>query len=41
MAAELSPDDLRAWFAELEQLSVPDAVAKIRTVLSSAAAPAA
>ena len=41
MAAELSPEDLRAWFAELKQLSVPDAVAKIRTVLSSAAQPAA
>jgi hypothetical protein len=41
LAAELSPDELRAWFAELKQLSVPDAVAKIRTLLSSTAQPAA
>jgi hypothetical protein len=33
LAAELSPSDLRTWFAELQTLSVPDAVAKIRAVL--------
>ena len=30
IAAELSPKEMRAWFAELAALSVPDAVAKIR-----------
>ena len=30
IAAELSPKEMRAWFAELSALSVPDAVAKIR-----------
>jgi len=30
VAAELSPTEMRAWFAELSALSVPDAVAKIR-----------
>ena len=38
VAAELSPVDLRTWLAELMQLSVPDAVAKIRAALSGAAA---
>lgn len=33
LASELSPDELRAWIAELKALSVPDAVAKIRSVL--------
>ena len=33
LAAELSPADLRTWFAELQMLSVPDAVAKVRAVL--------
>jgi hypothetical protein len=37
-AAELSPADLRTWLAELTQLSVPDAVAKVRAVLAQAAA---
>ena len=37
-AAELSPADLRTWLAELTQLSVPDAVAKIRAVLAQVAA---
>ncbi|HEX7841472.1 MAG TPA: hypothetical protein VF469_28560, partial [Kofleriaceae bacterium] len=33
LAAELSPADLRAWLTDLRALSVPDAVAKIRSVL--------
>lgn len=33
LAAELSPDELRSWIAELKQLSVADAVTKIRAVL--------
>jgi hypothetical protein len=45
LAGELSPAELRAWIAELKQLSVPEAVAKIRVVLGtdgdSATAPAA
>ena len=32
VAAELSPAELRAWFDELQQCSVPDAVAKIRAL---------
>jgi hypothetical protein len=35
LAGELSPDELRAWIGELKQLSVPEAVAKIRTVLGT------
>jgi hypothetical protein len=31
IAGELSPTEMRAWFGELSALSVPDAVAKIRT----------
>ena len=31
IAAELSPQEMRMWLAELSTLSVPDAVAKIRT----------
>jgi hypothetical protein len=33
VAAELSPAEMRAWFAELSALSVPDAVAKIRAFI--------
>lgn len=33
LAAELSPAELRAWFSELQRLSVPAAVAKVRAVL--------
>jgi hypothetical protein len=36
VAAELSPTELRAWFAELSALSVPDAVAKIRAFTEKA-----
>lgn len=36
MAAELSPAELRAWMTELCELSVADAVAKIRAVLNAA-----
>lgn len=36
MAAELSPSELRAWMTELCELSVADAVAKIRAVLNAA-----
>lgn len=36
VAAELSPAEVRTWFAELSALSVPDAVAKIRTFVKSA-----
>ena len=35
IAAELSPTELRAWFKELSALSVPDAVAKIRSMLGA------
>ena len=35
VAAELSPTELRAWFDELSALSVPDAVAKIRSMLGA------
>jgi hypothetical protein len=36
LAAELSPAELRAWFEELSALPVPDAVAKIRSLLGGA-----
>jgi hypothetical protein len=35
LAAELSPTELRAWFAELSALSVPDAVAKVRAIVGT------
>jgi hypothetical protein len=35
LAAELSPAELRAWMAELRELSVADAVAKVRAVLNA------
>lgn len=35
IAAELSPTELRAWFDELSALSVPDAVAKVRSMLGA------
>ncbi len=35
MAAELTPAELRTWLADLRELSVPDAVAKIRAVLNA------
>jgi len=35
LAGELSHDELRAWIGELKQLSVPEAVAKIRAVLGT------
>lgn len=34
VAAQLSPQELRGWFAELKQLAVPDAVARIRTLVA-------
>lgn len=37
LAAELTPGEVRAWLAELSALSVPDAVAKIRSILSGTA----
>jgi hypothetical protein len=37
LAAELSPTELREWFAELSALEVPDALAKIRSVLAGGA----
>ncbi|HTR55005.1 MAG TPA: hypothetical protein VMJ10_30175 [Kofleriaceae bacterium] len=36
LAAELSPAELRAWFEELSALSVPDAIAKIRSLIGGA-----
>lgn len=36
VAGQLSPTELRAWFDELSKLSVPDAAAKIRKVVSGA-----
>jgi hypothetical protein len=33
VAKDLTPAELRAWFAELSALSVPDAVAKIRSII--------
>lgn len=42
LAAELSPADLRAWLTDLRALSVPEAVAKVRSVLGpDASAPTA
>jgi hypothetical protein len=38
IAAQLSPPELRTWFAELSKLSVADAVVKIRTFLAKPAA---
>jgi hypothetical protein len=35
MAAELTPAELRTWLSELGDISVPDAVAKIRSVLNA------
>jgi len=35
LAAELSPAEVRTWFAELQTLSVPEAVARIRAVLGT------
>ena len=34
VAARLSPQELRGWFAELKQLAVPDAVARIRSLVA-------
>jgi hypothetical protein len=34
LAAELTPAEMRAWLAELSAMSVPDAVAKIRTLVA-------
>jgi hypothetical protein len=36
LAAELSPTELREWFAELSALDVPAALAKIRSVIGGA-----
>jgi len=33
-AAELSPHDLRAWFEQLSQMSIPDAVKRVRGLLA-------
>lgn len=41
LGAELSPSELHAWAAELTALPVPDAVAKIRSVISAPTANAA
>jgi hypothetical protein len=35
LAAELAPADLRAWLAELREMPVPEAVAKIRGLLGT------
>jgi len=35
LAAELSPAEMRTWLTELQTLSVPEAVARIRAVLGS------
>jgi hypothetical protein len=40
-AAHLTPPELRIWLDELKQLSVPDAVAKIRAFLASQSKPTA
>jgi len=37
LAAELTPAEVRGWLAELAPLAVPDAVAKIRSLLGGAA----
>ena len=34
VAAQLSPQELRGWFAELKQLAVPDAVVRIRSLVA-------
>jgi len=34
VAAQLSPEELRGWLAELKRITVPDAVAKIRTLIA-------
>jgi hypothetical protein len=36
LAAELTQLEVRAWLSELSALSVPDAVAKIRSILGGA-----
>src|SRR5262249_18342292 len=36
VAAELSPQELRAWMLELSALSVPDAVAKVLSIVGAA-----
>ena len=36
VAAELSPAEMRAWFHELSALSVPESVAKIRSMIGGA-----
>jgi len=38
VAGDLPPAELRAWFDELTKLSVPDAVAKIRTLIGKGGA---
>jgi hypothetical protein len=38
VAGELSPTELRAWFDELQKLSVADAVTKIRALIGKGAA---
>jgi hypothetical protein len=35
LAAELSPAEMRTWLTELQTLSVPEAVARIRAVLGT------
>jgi hypothetical protein len=35
VAATLSPAEIRAWLAELSTMSVPDAVAKIRSFIGN------
>ena len=36
LAAELAPAETRAWFDELAEMTVPDAVAKIRSIVGKA-----
>jgi hypothetical protein len=37
VAAELSPAEMRMWFAELSGMSVADAVTKIRSIIAGQA----
>ena len=37
VAGQLAPAELRAWFDELSKLAIPDAVAKIRTLIGKGA----
>jgi hypothetical protein len=39
VAAELKPDELRGWLGELSKLSVPDAVARVRSLIAGKKGP--